>query len=67
MRSASFSPLALICFNARLRIIEPSHAVRAQLLFALFLALASGTPISIAFGPAALIYLFILSMPIRRW
>jgi len=48
-------------------IIELSHAILAQLLFALFHALTSGIPISIAFDLAALIYLFILSMPIRRW
>ena len=40
--------LALICFAARLHIIELSHTVRAELLFALLLALmASGMPISI--------------------
>jgi C4-dicarboxylate transporter DctM subunit len=31
--------LALICFAARLHIIELSHTVRAELLFALLLAL----------------------------
>jgi C4-dicarboxylate transporter, DctM subunit len=31
--------LALICFAARLHIIELSHVVRAELLFALLLAL----------------------------
>src|SRR3974390_1713504 len=54
--------LALICFAARLHIIELSHTVRAELLFALLLALmASGMPISIALGLSVLVYLFILS------
>jgi len=54
--------LALICFAARLHIIELSHIVRAELLFALLLALmASGMPISIALGLSVLTYLFILS------
>jgi C4-dicarboxylate transporter DctM subunit len=54
--------LAFICFAARLHIIELSHAVRAELLFALLLALmASGMPISIALGLSVLTYLFILS------
>ncbi len=54
--------LALLCFAARLHIIELSHAVRAELLFALLLALmASGMPISIALGLSVLTYLFILS------
>src|SRR6202451_2021880 len=54
--------LALICFAARLHIIELSHTVRAELLFALLLALmASGMPISIALGLSVLTYLFILS------
>jgi C4-dicarboxylate transporter DctM subunit len=54
--------LALICFAARLHIIELSHMVRAELLFALLLALmASGMPISIALGLSVLVYLFILS------
>src|ERR1700752_729796 len=53
--------LALICFAARLHIIELSHTVRAELLFALLLALmASGMPISIALGLSVLTYLFIL-------
>ena len=71
-RSATRSPppliiviplaLALICFAARLHIIELSHTVRAELLFALLLALmASGMPISIALGLSVLTYLFILS------
>src|SRR6202163_2522436 len=54
--------LALICFAARLHIVELSHTVRAELLFALLLALmASGMPISIALGLSVLTYLFILS------
>jgi C4-dicarboxylate transporter DctM subunit len=54
--------LALICFAARLQIIGLSHTVRAELLFALLLALmASGMPISIALGLSVLTYLFILS------
>ena len=54
--------LALICFVARLQIIGLSHTVRAELLFALLLALmASGMPISIALGLSVLTYLFILS------
>ena len=54
--------LALICFAARLHIIELSHAVRAELLFALLLALmACGMPISIALGLSVLTFLFILS------
>src|SRR6202161_971165 len=54
--------LALICFAARLHLIELSHTVRAELLFALLLALmATGMPISIALGLSVLTYLFILS------
>src|SRR5262249_41504142 len=54
--------LALICFAAKLHIIELSHTVRAELFFALLLALmASGMPISIALGLSVLTYLFILS------
>ena len=54
--------LALICFAARLHVIELSHTMRAELLFALLLALmASGMPISIALGLSVLTYLFILS------
>lgn len=54
--------LALICFAARLHIIELSHVVRAELLFALLLALmACGIPVSIALGLSVLTYLFILS------
>ena len=54
--------LTLLCFAARLHIIELSHTVRAELLFALLLALmASGMPISIALGLSVLTYLFILS------
>jgi C4-dicarboxylate transporter, DctM subunit len=54
--------LALICFAARLHVIELSHTVRAELLFALLLALmATGMPISIALGLSVLTYLFILS------
>ena len=54
--------LALICFAARLHIIELSHTVRAELLFALLLALmATGMPVSIALGLSVLTYLFILS------
>src|ERR1700733_4150624 len=50
--------LALICFAARLHIIELSHTVRAALLLAL---MASRMPISIALGLSVLTYLFILS------
>src|SRR5580693_5849055 len=40
--------LAAVCFAARLHMIELSHTVRAELLFAMLLALmASGMPISI--------------------
>ena len=47
---------------ARLHIIELSHSVRAELLFALLLALmATGMPISIALGLSVLTYMFILS------
>src|SRR6202046_1649741 len=54
--------LALICFAARLHLIELSHTVRAELLFVLLLALmATGMPISIALGLSVLTYLFILS------
>ena len=54
--------LALICFAARLHIIELSHTVRAELLFGLLLALmTTGMPISIALGLSVLTYLFILS------
>src|SRR6201987_5914791 len=54
--------LALVCIAARLHIIELSHTVRAELLFALLLALmATGMPISIALGLSVLTYLFILS------
>src|SRR5579885_2119509 len=54
--------LAVICFAARLHVIELSHTVRAELLFAMLLALmASGMPISIALGLSVLVYLFILS------
>jgi len=54
--------LAAVCFAARLHVIELSHTVRAELLFALLLALmASGMPISIALGLSVLVYLFILS------
>ena len=54
--------LALICVAARLHVIELSHTVRAELLFALLLALmATGMPISIALGLSVLTYLFILS------
>ena len=54
--------LALICFAAKLHIVELSHTVRAELLFALLLGLmASGMPISIALGLSVLTYLFILS------
>jgi len=54
--------LAVICFAARLHVIELSHTVRAELLFALLLGLmASGMPISIALGLSVLVYLFILS------
>ena len=54
--------LALICFAARLHLIDLSHMVRAELLFALLLALmATGMPISIALGLSVLTYLFILS------
>ncbi len=54
--------LALICFAAKLHVIELSHTVRAEMLFALLLGLmASGMPISIALGLSVLTYLFILS------
>src|SRR5271154_6276040 len=54
--------LALVCFAARLHIIELSHTLRAELLFALLIALmATGMPISIALGLSVLTYLFILS------
>jgi C4-dicarboxylate transporter DctM subunit len=54
--------LALICFAARLHIVELSHTVRAELLFALLLALmTTGMPVSIALGLSVLTYLFILS------
>jgi C4-dicarboxylate transporter, DctM subunit len=54
--------LALVCFAARLDIIELSQSVRAAMLFALLLALmATGMPISIALGLSVLTYLFILS------
>jgi C4-dicarboxylate transporter DctM subunit len=54
--------LTLVCIAARLHIVELSHTVRAELLFALLLALmASGMPISIALGLSVLTYLFILS------
>ena len=54
--------LALVCFAAKLHVIELSHTVRAELLFALLLGLmASGMPISIALGLSVLTYLFILS------
>src|SRR5271166_1175465 len=54
--------LALICLAARLDIITLSQSVRAELLFALLLALmACGMPISIALGLSVLTYLFILS------
>src|SRR6201991_2253170 len=54
--------LALLCFAARLHYVELSHTVRAELLFALLLALmATGMPISIALGLSVLTYLFILS------
>ena len=55
--------LALVCFAARLDIIELSHTVRAELLFALLLGADgdSGMPISIALGLSVLTYLFILS------
>ena len=54
--------LAVVCFAARLHVIELSHTVRAELLFALLLGLmASGMPISIALGLSVLVYLFILS------
>jgi C4-dicarboxylate transporter, DctM subunit len=54
--------LAAVCFAARLHVIELSHTVRAELLFALLLGLmASGMPISIALGLSVLVYLFILS------
>src|ERR1700728_765877 len=54
--------LALICVAARFHVIELSHTTRAELLFALLLALmASGMPISIALGLSVLTYLFILS------
>jgi C4-dicarboxylate transporter, DctM subunit len=54
--------LTLICIATRFEIIHLSQTVRAELLFALLLALmASGMPISIALGLSVLTYLFILS------
>ena len=54
--------LTLICVATRFEIIQLSQTVRAELLFALLLALmASGIPISIALGLSVLTYLFILS------
>src|ERR1700678_4554124 len=54
--------LGLICLAARLHVIELSHTVRAELLFALLLALmTTGMPVSIALGLSVLTYLFILS------
>ena len=54
--------LALLCFAARLHVVELSHTVRAELLFALLLALmTTGMPVSIALGLSVLTYLFILS------
>ena len=54
--------LTLICVATRFEIIHLSQTVRAELLFALLLALmASGMPISIALGLSVLTYLFILS------
>src|ERR1700689_3802498 len=54
--------LAVVCFAARLHVIELSHTVRAELLFALLLALmACGMPISIPLGLSVLVFLFILS------
>jgi C4-dicarboxylate transporter DctM subunit len=54
--------LTLICVATRFEIIHLSQTVRAELLFALLLALmASGIPISIALGLSVLTYLFILS------
>jgi C4-dicarboxylate transporter DctM subunit len=54
--------LTLICVATRFEIIHLSATVRAELLFALLLALmASGIPISIALGLSVLTYLFILS------
>jgi C4-dicarboxylate transporter, DctM subunit len=54
--------LTLVCIANRLEIIHLSQTVRAELLFALLLALmASGMPISIALGLSVLTYLFILS------
>src|ERR1700685_1054507 len=54
--------LILVCVAARFHVIELSHTVRAELLFALLLALmATGMPISIALGLSVLTYLFILS------
>jgi C4-dicarboxylate transporter, DctM subunit len=54
--------LLLICFLARVGVIDISHTTRASLLFVLLLALmASGMPISIALGLSVLAYLFVLS------
>src|SRR5580704_7564218 len=54
--------LTLICVATRFEIIHLSQTVRAEMLFALLLALmASGMPISIALGLSVLTYLFILS------
>jgi C4-dicarboxylate transporter DctM subunit len=54
--------LLLICFLARIDVIELSQTTRASLLFVLLMALmASGMPISIALGLSVLAYLFVLS------
>ncbi len=54
--------LTLLCVASRFEIIHLSQTVRAELLFALLLALmAAGMPISIALGLSVLTYLFILS------
>jgi C4-dicarboxylate transporter DctM subunit len=54
--------LLLICFLARIEIIDLSQTTRASLLFVLLLALmVSGMPISIALGLSVLAYLFVLS------
>jgi C4-dicarboxylate transporter DctM subunit len=54
--------LTLLCVASRFEIVHLSQTVRAELLFALLLALmACGMPISIALGLSVLTYLFILS------
>ena len=54
--------LALICFAARIDVIELSQSSRAALVFALLLALmATGMPISIALGLTVLTFLYTMT------